>query len=117
MTHISTSLQEPLLLPEERWFSPSAADMTEAGRLFADRTGRGVFHAVRAYEPEQCPDLGLPEIAMMGFSNVGKSSLIQGLFHACPRLKVPSNYRMSDKSVAPPPLTRLLEPGEEEEGA
>ena len=58
---------------EETEFTP---EEIEAARVLFARPATFVMGAAKI---EQLPDPGLPEIAFAGRSNVGKSSLINGL--------------------------------------
>lgn len=77
-------VETPLLLEDESWFHPSRETMEHSERLFTS----GVRPLASASTPNRCPNSGLPEIALLGYSNVGKSSLIKALFYRCPGLKI-----------------------------
>lgn len=62
--------------------------MKFAEEIFSDFSGQKIRLVKKIRTHETQPDFGLPEFAFMGFSNVGKSSLIKAMFHRCNGLKI-----------------------------
>lgn len=81
-------VQHPIFEDKDMIFRPMETEVQEAGMLFENGRTHKVQFAKAAYYPEQAPDYNLPEIAMIGRSNVGKSSLIKALFSNVPGLTV-----------------------------
>lgn len=82
------------LRSESEAFSPTLAHMRVADALFSDKSGDAVRFVKAVVSPKDAPDLGgVPEIAFLGYSNVGKSSLIKALFHRCAGARVLTSKR------------------------
>ncbi|XP_054769759.2 GTP-binding protein 8-like [Lytechinus pictus] len=81
-------LQHPIFEDKDIIFRPTEMEVEEAGKLFENGRNHKVAFAKGAFYPEQAPDYNIPEIAMIGHSNVGKSSLIKALFSNVPGLTV-----------------------------
>lgn len=69
----------PLLSEKEHIFRPSVKEITRAQRLFVPGPNHKIEFLKSALFEEHLPDYELPEVAFIGRSNVGKSSLIQML--------------------------------------
>ncbi|KAK7495291.1 hypothetical protein BaRGS_00013473 [Batillaria attramentaria] len=75
----------PIVPADKAVFTPSQTEVTQALKLFSLTTGtrREAATFVGSYaDASQLPDTSLPEVAFLGRSNVGKSSLIQCLLRA-----------------------------------
>ncbi|XP_022086860.1 GTP-binding protein 8-like [Acanthaster planci] len=81
-------LTQPILKDAELIFTPSEADIARATALFVSSASHRIEFVRGAYYPEEAPNYNLPEIAFIGRSNVGKSSLIKALFSEIEGLKV-----------------------------
>ncbi|XP_072171143.1 GTP-binding protein 8-like, partial [Diadema setosum] len=81
-------VKEPIFKEEELIFRPTFAEVQKSQGLFENSPKHQVRFVKGAYYPEQSPDYNLPEIAMIGRSNVGKSSLIRSLFKNVSQLPV-----------------------------
>ncbi|XP_013421035.1 GTP-binding protein 8 isoform X1 [Lingula anatina] len=71
----------PILSDNEKLFTPSDEAVKE---------GEGVFQSVKLIKSvaslDKLPDENVPEVAVIGKSNVGKSSLLQALFSSTPNI-------------------------------
>uniref|UniRef100_A0A131XC99 GTP-binding protein 8 n=1 Tax=Hyalomma excavatum TaxID=257692 RepID=A0A131XC99_9ACAR len=81
-------LQVPLFDNNEAPFDPSVAEMRAAEGLFVSRHNHSVSFITSAVRPEHYPKHDMPELAIMGISNVGKSSLLKAIFARCPEVHV-----------------------------
>ncbi|XP_071489372.1 GTP-binding protein 8-like [Diadema antillarum] len=81
-------VKEPIFKEEELIFRPTSAEVQKSQEVFENGPKHRVRFVKGAYFPEQSPDYNLPEIAMIGRSNVGKSSLIRSLFKNVSQLPV-----------------------------
>ncbi|CAN7936908.1 unnamed protein product [Ixodes hexagonus] len=77
-------LQVPLFDENETPFAPTVDDMKQAEELFTSNRNHTVSFIKSAIRSDQYPDHNLPEVAVLGRSNVGKSSLLQAMFHKVP---------------------------------
>ncbi|CAI9725137.1 GTP-binding protein 8-like [Octopus vulgaris] len=81
-------LQEPIL-EDHLIFQPNPKEIQEGMTLFEPH---GKKHKVKflksVFDVKDLPDEKLPEVAFLGRSNVGKSSLLKCLFHSSPDLRV-----------------------------
>ncbi|KAI0242393.1 GTP-binding protein 8 [Lamellibrachia satsuma] len=87
------SLLEPLLLvpllkENEKVFRPSVEEVKRAQDMFRPERGRCIEPMKGVIHFTDLPDPRLPEVAFIGASNVGKSSLIKALFHDPPDVKI-----------------------------
>ncbi|OQV11709.1 putative GTP-binding protein 8 [Hypsibius exemplaris] len=73
----------------EKPFRPTKAEMLQAQEVFTSRKARDIRRIDNVVDCEKAPLYHLPEVAFMGRSNVGKSSLIRAIFHSSPYVKVP----------------------------
>ncbi|XP_038056508.1 GTP-binding protein 8-like [Patiria miniata] len=85
---LQSFVAQPILQDREMIFTPSEADIARASELFVPSAGHRIEFVKGAYYPEEAPVYKLPEIAFIGRSNVGKSSLIKALFSEVEGLKV-----------------------------
>ncbi|XP_027142843.1 GTP-binding protein 8 [Larimichthys crocea] len=69
-------------------FHPSLEDMLEAEKLFCSTPAHKIDYYVSAERMDHVPALKQPEVCFIGRSNVGKSSLIKGLFSLTPEVEV-----------------------------
>ncbi|KAI3356583.1 hypothetical protein L3Q82_017783 [Scortum barcoo] len=69
-------------------FHPSLEDMMRAEKLFCSSPSHKIDYHVSAERMEHAPALKQPEVCFIGRSNVGKSSLIKGLFSLTPEVEV-----------------------------
>lgn len=69
-------------------FHPSLEDMVKAEKLFCSTQSHRIDYYVSAERMDHAPALKPPEVCFIGRSNVGKSSLIKGLFSLTPELEV-----------------------------
>ncbi|XP_045203374.2 GTP-binding protein 8-like isoform X2 [Mercenaria mercenaria] len=69
----------PLLPEKDYMFRPSEEEVAEAQQLFISGPKHDIKFLKSAVFEEHLPDYELPEVAFIGRSNVGKSSLIQML--------------------------------------
>uniref|UniRef100_A0A224YXJ9 GTP-binding protein 8 n=1 Tax=Rhipicephalus zambeziensis TaxID=60191 RepID=A0A224YXJ9_9ACAR len=81
-------LQVPLFDKNEAPFEPSVAEMRAAEGLFVSRPNHQLSFITSAVRPEQYPQHDMPEVAIMGISNVGKSSLLKAMFSQAPEVRV-----------------------------
>nr|KAI8757297.1 GTP-binding protein 8-like isoform X2 [Biomphalaria glabrata] len=95
-------LQIPIIPNTDRAFRPSRKEIEEASLLFEPKNLVGeCFKFLGAYpNPHIMPRWDVPEVAFIGKSNVGKSSLLAAMFAQVPDLKV----RVSSK----PGHTKLM---------
>ncbi|XP_037344455.1 GTP-binding protein 8 [Pungitius pungitius] len=69
-------------------FHPSLEDMVDAEKLFYPSPSHKIDYYISAERMDHVPALKPPEVCFIGRSNVGKSSLIKGLFSLTPQLEV-----------------------------
>ncbi|KAM8856793.1 GTP-binding protein 8 isoform 1-T2 [Spinachia spinachia] len=69
-------------------FHPSLEDMVAAEKLFFPSPSHKIDYYISAERMDHVPALKPPEVCFIGRSNVGKSSLIKGLFSLTPQLEV-----------------------------
>ncbi|XP_068581314.1 GTP-binding protein 8 [Cebidichthys violaceus] len=69
-------------------FHPSLEDMVKAEKLFCSSPSHKIDYCISAERMDHVPALKAPEVCFIGRSNVGKSSLIKGLFSLTPELEV-----------------------------
>ncbi|XP_038575622.1 GTP-binding protein 8 [Micropterus salmoides] len=69
-------------------FHPSLEDMVKAEKLFYSSPSHKIDYYISAERMEHVPALKQPEVCFIGRSNVGKSSLIKGLFSLTPEVEV-----------------------------
>lgn len=81
-------LEIPIIPDEDLCFNPLIQEMKMAEELFTSYKKNQINFLKSAAKSEDLPETNLHEIAFMGRSNVGKSSLINALFHQCPDVKV-----------------------------
>ncbi|XP_070391499.1 GTP-binding protein 8-like isoform X2 [Dermacentor albipictus] len=81
-------LQVPLFGENEAPFVPSVAEMKAAENLFVSGPKHSLSFITSAVCPEQYPQHDVPEAAIMGISNVGKSSLLKAMFSQAPEVNV-----------------------------
>ncbi|XP_041359653.1 GTP-binding protein 8-like [Gigantopelta aegis] len=88
-------LEIPILPKNNQVFSPSASEMENASELFKSRPRDK--HEIKFIKSvvnlENLPEHDLPEVAFLGRSNVGKSSLIRALLCDVPGLEVKVSKR------------------------
>ncbi|CAN8012909.1 unnamed protein product [Ixodes pacificus] len=97
-------LQVPLFDENEAPFAPTIDEMKRAESIFVSNRNHTISFIKSAVRPHQYPDHDLPEVAVLGVSNVGKSSLLQALFHKVPDVRV----KVSKKPVCVLPPSRVL---------
>ncbi|XP_052795367.1 GTP-binding protein 8-like isoform X2 [Mya arenaria] len=90
----------PILPPEMISFSPSAEQISKGQQLFVPSPSHKIQFLKSARLKEHLPDHELPEVAFIGRSNVGKSTLIAALLKEAPDAYV--------KSSSNPGHTKLL---------
>ncbi|XP_071787086.1 GTP-binding protein 8-like [Asterias amurensis] len=88
LLQMQSYVQLPILSDNELIFTPTEADLAKACQLFVPSPDHQIKFLKGAYYHEQAPDYQLPEIAFIGRSNVGKSSLIKAMFSQVPGLDV-----------------------------
>ncbi|XP_078684058.1 GTP-binding protein 8-like isoform X2 [Branchiostoma floridae x Branchiostoma belcheri] len=82
-------IQIPLLPQIERVVDPTEEEVQRAAQLFRPAGPKHKIEFVlSAPSPDHAPEHNRPEIAVMGRSNVGKSTLLQCLFREVPDLEV-----------------------------
>ncbi|XP_064481214.1 GTP-binding protein 8-like isoform X2 [Ornithodoros turicata] len=90
-------LQKHLLVPlfgeNEAPICPSIKEMEVAEAMFEDKQLNKIAFLTSAVTQNQYPVHELPEVAFMGRSNVGKSSLIKALFSRAPKLEVKTSKK------------------------
>lgn len=69
-------------------FIPSEEDVRKAQKLFVPTKTHVIRYCKGVYQPSDVPSHNKPEIAFLGRSNVGKSSLIRELLIAAPKVHV-----------------------------
>ncbi|XP_041807142.1 GTP-binding protein 8 [Chelmon rostratus] len=69
-------------------FHPSLEDMVKAEKLFCSSPSHTIDYYISAERMDQIPAQKQPEVCFIGRSNVGKSSLIKGLFSLTPEVEV-----------------------------
>ncbi|XP_074514370.1 GTP-binding protein 8 [Sebastes fasciatus] len=69
-------------------FHPSVEDMVKAEKLFYASPSHKIDYYISAERMDHVPALKAPEVCFIGRSNVGKSSLIKGLFSLTPEVEV-----------------------------
>ncbi|XP_035681833.1 GTP-binding protein 8-like isoform X1 [Branchiostoma floridae] len=95
-------VQVPLLPQIERVVDPTGEEVQRAAQLFRPAGQRHKIEFVlSAPSPDHAPENSRPEIAIMGRSNVGKSTLLQCLFREVPNLvvktsKTPGHTKMAN---------------------
>ncbi|XP_078600759.1 GTP-binding protein 8-like isoform X1 [Branchiostoma floridae x Branchiostoma japonicum] len=95
-------VQVPLLPQIERVVDPTGEEVQRAAQLFRPAGQRHKIEFVlSAPSPDHAPENNRPEIAIMGRSNVGKSTLLQCLFREVPDLvvktsKTPGHTKMAN---------------------
>ncbi|KAL3880417.1 hypothetical protein ACJMK2_032657 [Sinanodonta woodiana] len=72
----------PLIPEGSHLFDPSNEEIIEAQKIFIPMQKGSIRFLKGAVYTEQLPEYDLPEVAFIGRSNVGKSSLIKALFTA-----------------------------------
>ncbi|XP_064636599.1 GTP-binding protein 8-like [Lineus longissimus] len=78
---LQSNVQVPLVKKDEKLFLPSLEKMKEAEKLFRPSRSHAIeWSARRVVDADSYPVEKLPEVAFLGRSNVGKSSLIQAIF-------------------------------------
>ncbi|GAU97805.1 hypothetical protein RvY_09036-2 [Ramazzottius varieornatus] len=82
-------LQTPLFDENERPYRPLVDEMKLAQTVFTSERPRDIRRVESTIRIEKAPIYNLPEVAFLGRSNVGKSSMISCLFHKAPFVKVP----------------------------
>ncbi|CAG5119948.1 unnamed protein product [Candidula unifasciata] len=83
-------VQVPIIPESEAAFKPTRQEIEEASRLFEPQNHKGEkFQFLGSWpNPHIMPKWNVPEIAFIGKSNVGKSSLLAAMFAQIPELKV-----------------------------
>uniref|UniRef100_A0A0B6YDN3 GTP-binding protein 8 n=1 Tax=Arion vulgaris TaxID=1028688 RepID=A0A0B6YDN3_9EUPU len=83
-------LQVPIIPESESVFRPTRQEMEESSRLFDPQNLKGeTFQFLGSWpNPHIMPKWNVPEIAFIGKSNVGKSSLLAAMFAQIQGLKV-----------------------------
>ncbi|BFZ14840.1 hypothetical protein BsWGS_17876 [Bradybaena similaris] len=83
-------VQVPIIPESEAAFRPTKQEMEETSRLFEPQNLKGVQSQFLGSwpNPHIMPKWDVPEIAFIGKSNVGKSSLLAAMFTQIPDLKV-----------------------------
>jgi len=79
----------PLTPPEERLFDPTPEEVSRGTSIFQTDEQKIVVHKADIY-PEKLKEIATPEVAFIGRSNVGKSSLIDVLLPGIPDNRTPS---------------------------
>lgn len=79
-SELQKHLQVPLFHENEAPFVPSVSEMKKAETLFVSGPNHALSFLTSAVRPEQYPQHNVPEVAVMGISNVGKSSLLRAIF-------------------------------------
>lgn len=69
----------PIIPPEEVLFDPTVDEIEEGKKLFRKRHGHDIKFLKSALYTRQLPQYDLPEVAFVGRSNVGKSTLIRAI--------------------------------------
>ncbi|XP_077518564.1 GTP-binding protein 8-like isoform X2 [Amblyomma americanum] len=87
-TELQKHLQVPLFHENEAPFVPSVNEMMKAESLFVSSPSHALSFITSAVRPDQYPQHNMPEIAVMGISNVGKSSLLRAMFSQSPEVVV-----------------------------
>ncbi|XP_071847043.1 GTP-binding protein 8-like isoform X2 [Apostichopus japonicus] len=80
--------KEPLFPESNLVFTPSEKDVDKAQQLFVPDKNHIIKYCKGVYDPSQVPSHRKTEIAFLGRSNVGKSSLIKELLNAAPKVQV-----------------------------
>ncbi|XP_070553946.1 GTP-binding protein 8-like [Ptychodera flava] len=78
----------PILEDSERIFVPTAEDIRQGEDLFTASKTNEIGFVLSAPKPEFAPKHDMPEVAFVGRSNVGKSSLIKAIFKKAPGVVV-----------------------------
>lgn len=79
-SELQKHLQVPLFYENEAPFVPSVNEMKKAESFFVSRPDHVLSFLTSAVRPDQYPQHNVPEVAVMGISNVGKSSLLRAIF-------------------------------------
>lgn len=69
----------PIIPPEEVLFDPTKDEIEEGKKLFRQRQGHDIKFLKSALYTHQLPQYEIPEVAFVGRSNVGKSTLIRAI--------------------------------------
>ncbi|ESO93985.1 hypothetical protein LOTGIDRAFT_56017, partial [Lottia gigantea] len=69
-------------------FQPTCDDMKKSELIFTPNHDNRIRYITGSHNLDSLPDINLPEVAFIGRSNVGKSSLIKALFRKVPDIAV-----------------------------
>ncbi|XP_014666853.1 PREDICTED: GTP-binding protein 8-like [Priapulus caudatus] len=92
---LQEQLRVPVLRPGEKLFVPTQEKMREAETLFVPRTRHKIDMVGSTVSVDGAPKNNLPEVAVIGQSNVGKSSLIRTLLSKIPDIDTSDFVRVS----------------------
>ncbi|KAL5012106.1 hypothetical protein ScPMuIL_010657 [Solemya velum] len=100
LTLLQPHIASNILPQNDIIFSPSESEMKAAEKIFVSSQQNNIKYLTSVMKNHQLPNTNLLEVAFMGRSNVGKSSLIQTMFKDSPEVMI----RVSKK----PGHTRML---------
>ncbi|RUS86810.1 hypothetical protein EGW08_005406 [Elysia chlorotica] len=82
-------VQVPIIAKNDNCFNPSRKEMERAAMMFELQRKKQKFQFMGSYpNPHIMPNQDVPEVAFIGKSNVGKSSLLAAMFAQIPDLEV-----------------------------
>ncbi|KFM69066.1 GTP-binding protein 8, partial [Stegodyphus mimosarum] len=86
-------LEIPVFTEAELVFRPTMKSMLKAQNLFVPKVGHEIKFITATIDPLKFPKHDLPEVAFIGRSNVGKSSVLKSIFEEVPGLIVKTSKK------------------------
>lgn len=83
----------PILKKSDNYWEPSVESMKAALDLFIPKPVHTIERVCQTIHPNRFPDHNVPEVAFIGRSNSGKSSLLKAIFHNVPELQIQTSKK------------------------
>ncbi|KAH3834001.1 GTP-binding protein 8-like [Dreissena polymorpha] len=88
LQNLQKHVSVPILPADKISFSPTEDQIYQGHKLFIPSVTHKIEHLKSAVYEDQLPEHDLPEVAFIGRSNVGKSSLIKAILGEAPEARV-----------------------------
>lgn len=86
-------LDVPILKKEDNCWNPSMEAMKFSLDLFLPKKHHNIEKICNVVDPNKFPSHDMPEVALLGRSNSGKSTLLKAIFHENPKLKIQTSKK------------------------